>query len=109
MCQTKSSESGQQKTYRGVYNKIQGQGRIWIEGEFWVAEVKRAFQEPHLKLREILACDEKTLRAKGIASYLAKEISSKFNILHERELLSHAKRYPEFGEVMTGFFEKRVV
>lgn len=89
--------------------KYKDKGRIWIEGEFWVAETKRSFREPHLKMKEFLATDENTLKAKGIASYLAKEISISFSILHERDLVSHARRYPEFGKTMTDFFEKRVV
>jgi len=98
------------KKHTGEFiTKYKDKGRIWIEGEFWVAEVKRAFREPHLKLKEILATDEKTLRAKGISSYLAREISNKFDILHEREILSHARRYPDFGKLLTSFFEKRVV
>lgn len=98
------------KKHTGEFiEKYKEKGRVWIEGEYWVAEVKRDFQEPRPKLREILKEDEQALRAKGIASHLSKEISKKFNILAEKELVSHAKRYPEFGKLLTNFFEKRVV
>jgi tRNA nucleotidyltransferase (CCA-adding enzyme) len=98
------------KKHTGEFiTKYRDRGRIWIEGEFWVAEVRRDFQEPRPKIREFLAADEQTLKAKGIASYLAKEIGKGFGILQEKELLSHAKRYREFGELLTGFFEKRVI
>jgi tRNA nucleotidyltransferase (CCA-adding enzyme) len=98
------------KMHTGEFiEKYKDKGRIWIENEFWVAEVKRIFQEARPKLKEILTADEKTLKAKGIASYLAREITKKFDILQERELISHARRYPDFGKFLTDFFEKRVV
>jgi tRNA nucleotidyltransferase (CCA-adding enzyme) len=98
------------KKHTGEFiEKYRDKGRIWIEGEYWVAEVRRDFQEPRQKLKETLAADEKTLKAKGIASYLAREISRGFEILQERELVSHARRYPGFGETLAGFFGKRAV
>ncbi len=98
------------KKHTGEFiEKYKSKGRIWIEGEFWVAEIKREFQEVRPKLKEILTADEATLKAKGIASYLSKEITSSFTIMQERELLSHTRRYPEFGKFLTDLFEERVV
>jgi tRNA nucleotidyltransferase (CCA-adding enzyme) len=89
--------------------KYKDKGRIWIEGEFWVAEIRRQFQEVRPKIKEILTTDETTLKAKGVASYLSKEITKGFSIMQERELISHARRYKDFGRLLTDFFEKRVV
>jgi tRNA nucleotidyltransferase (CCA-adding enzyme) len=98
------------KRHTGEFiSKYKNKGRVWIEGEYWVAEIKRPFREPHLKMKEFLGADEETLKAKGIASYLSKEISTNVSILHERELVSHARRFKEFGKLLTDFFEKRVV
>ena len=98
------------KKHTGEFiTKYKDRGRIWIENEFWVAEVRREFQEARPKLKEILSADEQILKAKGIASYLAKEISQRFDILQERELISYARRYPGFGRLLTDFFEKRVI
>ena len=92
-----------------LISKYGKKGRIWIDGEFWVAEVKRPYQEPHIKMKEFLSADDITLKAKGIASHLAKEIGTGFNVLHEKELVSHVRRYPGFGKLFIDFFEKRVV
>jgi len=80
-----------------------------VEGIYWVSEVKRNFTHADQKLRDSLKENEKNLKAKGIASYPAKSISKKFDILQPKEILNFSKRNSCFAEFLKDYFGKRVV
>ncbi|MEM5812719.1 MAG: CCA tRNA nucleotidyltransferase [Candidatus Aenigmatarchaeota archaeon] len=81
-------------------------GRVWVEGIYWVAETKREFTTAEEKLRKSLKDTEKNLKSKGIASYPAKSISKKFEILEPKEILNLAKKNQEFAEFLQSYFKK---
>jgi len=83
-------------------------GRIWVENDCWVAEVRRSFTEAHRKLRDTLSDPVKELRAKGIASYIAKEISGGFRILGNEEILKLARKDTGFAGFLLGYFGKKL-
>jgi len=89
--------------------KYQKSGRIWVEGQSWVAEIPRKFTQAEEKLRDSLKDSEKNLKAKGIASAPAKSISKKFDILKPQDILKLAKGNPDFAEFLKSYFGKRVV
>ncbi len=84
-------------------------GRLWVENSCWVAEIKRRFSLASEKLRDSLSDSYKQLREKGISSYLAKDISKKFRMLSDKEILRLARKDQEFGEFLGNYFEKRIL
>jgi len=84
-------------------------GRVWVENEYWVAEVKR----PHLGAKEKLASSlsekKNILLQKGIASYIAENIAKGFIIYEDKKALALAKANKEFFEFLKNYFEKKMV
>ena len=89
--------------------KYQKTGRIWVEGQNWVAEISRKFMQAEEKLKDSLKDSEKGLKAKGIASSPAKSIAGKFEILKPQDILKFAKGNPGLAEFLKSYFGKRVV
>jgi len=73
-------------------------GRIEVEGENWIAEIKRRFREAEKKLEDSLKDREEELLAKGIPSHIAKSISKGFRILTPKDILRKARRDEKFRE-----------
>ena len=88
--------------------KYESLGRIWVENNQWVSEVKRKLKTPEDMFRETLKSDEKTLRIKGIPSYTAQSLSKNFKILREREILKLGSSNEEFGEFLVSFFKRDI-
>ncbi|MBI4020424.1 MAG: CCA tRNA nucleotidyltransferase [Candidatus Aenigmarchaeota archaeon] len=61
-------------------------GRLYIENDYWVAEVPRPFRTAEGKLRDSLTGPQAELRAKGIPSYIAESVSKKFSILRDGKM-----------------------
>ncbi len=70
-----------------------------------IAEVKRKFERAIDKIKDSLSKEEKILLAKGIPSYIAKEISNGFDITNETEkIYSYVEKYEDFGKFLKKFF-----
>jgi len=83
-------------------------GRVWVEGENWVAEVSRQHVDAFSKLRDTLKGTEHALHQKGIASHIARRVSKGFTPMKEREILSLARKHPEFSRVLDDVFRKEI-
>jgi len=92
--------------FRNKYEKI---GRVWVEDEFWFAELRREFTEADKKIKDFLKDSEKELHKKGMPSYIAKSLSKKFAIMKDKEILKTVKETPEFGEFLHDYFEREMV
>ncbi len=97
-----------EKHTKQFVKKYESLGRIWVENNQWVSEVKRKLKTPEDMFRETLKSDEKTLRIKGIPSYTAQSLSKKFKILREREILKLGSSNEEFGEFLVSFFKRDI-
>ncbi len=80
-------------------------GRIWVEDEFWMAEVRRAFTDASDLLKKTLSAPESELRASGIASYLAGQIAKSRKVMSRRDIMALARRNKEFGQFLQDFLE----
>jgi hypothetical protein len=89
-------------------SKYSKAGRVWVEGQNWVAETKRKFTQADQKLRDSLKDSEKNLLSKGIASHPAHAIARKFDILEPKDVIRLAKKNPGFAEFLDNYFTERV-
>ncbi len=81
-------------------------GRLYVEGDHWVAEIERKFRTAQAKLEDSLSVDVKELLAKGFASHISKAIAAGFKLLDEKQILALARREPLFGAFLTDYFKK---
>jgi tRNA nucleotidyltransferase (CCA-adding enzyme) len=81
-------------------------GRIYVEGDHWVAEIVRKFRTAKSKLKDSLAVDIKELLAKGFASHIAQSITKGFKLLNEKQILNLAKREHEFCQFLDNYLTK---
>ncbi len=89
--------------FRSKYEPI---GKVWVEDDYWKAEVKREFTRPEELLKGILKNSENRLKENGIASYIAKSVSKRFEVMDEKKILEMARQIKEFGEFLQEYFEK---
>ena len=78
----------------------------YIEGNNWCVEIRRPWRNAEEKLRDTLKDNRKSLEAKGIPNYIAKEISKKFEILDIKEIKKFMNRNKSFGIFLREYFEK---
>ncbi len=90
-------------------SKYKGLGRIWVEGNYWVGEIKRKYKKPKEKLTHSLSDSYEELKAKGIASHIAESISKGFKILEDKEIIELSKKNQDFALFLKEFFEKNMV
>jgi tRNA nucleotidyltransferase (CCA-adding enzyme) len=81
-------------------------GRVWVEGEYWTAEIKRKYTYASKLLEEALSVPEKELRSIGMASYIAARIAKKHDVMGKRDILAFARKSREFGQYLQDFLEK---
>ncbi len=81
-------------------------GRMLVEGQNWVAEVKRDFTDAEKLLSATLKQDKKALGAIGIASYVADGLNSGFKILSGSEI---TERKDGFSLFLTEYFKNKVL
>ncbi len=94
------------KNSQEFVNKYKKLGRVWVEEDRWVAEVKRQFKEADKKLVDTLSESAKILKAKGIASYMADSIAKGFKVLDAKQLLKTADE--ELLETIRDYLEENV-
>ncbi len=82
--------------------------RVWVEGEFWTAEVKRSHREASKLLEASLSGPESGLRASGMASHLAGQIAKKREILKKSDILALARKDKAFGQFLQDHLEKHL-
>lgn len=83
--------------------------RLYVEGDKWVAEIKRKFRTPEGKLMESLRRDVKTLQEKGIPGYIADSMSKSFKILMDEKVYEHCRKLKigkELGIFLKEFFQR---
>jgi tRNA nucleotidyltransferase (CCA-adding enzyme) len=97
-----------EKNSQNFLKKYTPLGRVWVENEFWFAEVRRETRSAQDLVKSRLSSSEAVLKSIGIASYLAKEIAKRFDIMKERELISLARHDPDFGDFLRNFFVRNV-
>jgi tRNA nucleotidyltransferase (CCA-adding enzyme) len=79
----------------------------FIESAFWIVETKRKFRTAEEKLEDSLDDPLKILEAKGIPSYVAKQVSKKFELVSDvKRIAALAKKDKEFGVFLRDYFEK---
>jgi len=79
----------------------------FVEGEFWVVELKRKFRTAKEKLDDSLKDPLKILRAKGIPSHIAKQIAKKYMLATDlKKILALTKKDKNFGIFLREYFEK---
>ncbi|MEM5827983.1 MAG: CCA tRNA nucleotidyltransferase [Candidatus Aenigmatarchaeota archaeon] len=83
----------------------------YVEKDRWVAEVPRKFVRAIDKIIDSLSKDEKTLRDKGIPSFVASSISKHFDITNETSKITSFIREDEsFGKFLRKFiFKEKLV
>jgi tRNA nucleotidyltransferase (CCA-adding enzyme) len=90
---------------RNFLSKYRPLGRVWVENEFWVSEVKRAFTDSFALLDSATSGTENSLRSSGIASYIAKEITKSRKLLKKRDIIAYARKDKAFGQYLQDFLE----
>ncbi|MEM0324706.1 MAG: CCA tRNA nucleotidyltransferase [Candidatus Aenigmatarchaeota archaeon] len=79
----------------------------YVENDRWYAEIPRKFVRAIDKIIDSLSKDEKTLREKGIPSFVAQQISKGFEITNETsKILTFVREDNEFGRFLTKFLNK---
>jgi tRNA nucleotidyltransferase (CCA-adding enzyme) len=79
----------------------------FVEGEFWAVETDRAFRTAKSKLHDSLSDPMAELLGKGIPNFIAKQLKKKYRILDTpKDIISMAKKDPDFGVFMRKYFEK---
>lgn len=80
----------------------------YIEDDFWIVEIGRKFVTAREKIVDTLNKDAKTLEAKGIPNFIAKEIVHDYEVFSESDkALALIKTSKEFGVFLKRFFEKK--
>jgi tRNA nucleotidyltransferase (CCA-adding enzyme) len=77
----------------------------YVEENYWVVEVYRKWTSAKLKLIDSISESEEVLMAKGIPSYIAKQLSKKFKVVGADELKKLLKN-EEFAVFLKEYFEK---
>lgn len=88
-------------------NKYKGRGRIWIENDHYVAEVERKFTLADEKIKHSLSVGVKTLKQKGIASYIAESIHKHgFKVLNNKQIIKLAKKNEGFAQFLWKYLKR---
>ena len=96
------------KNSREFINKYK-KNRMWVENEFWVAEVERKFPDAEALLKQTLKNSPKKLKSMGIDSYIASSVSKRFKILKNNDIIKFAKKNKEFAVFLHNYLEKDIV
>jgi len=83
-------------------------GRVWVEGEFWMVEIKRKHRDPIDLIKSTLTGSEKELKAIGIASYFAKQIPKSKRVMKKREIIAMARKSKPFGKALQDMLEENL-
>lgn len=83
--------------------------RLWVEDEYWFAEVNRKFTHAKDKLKHSLSSSKSNLLEKGIGSYIAASISKKYSIISKNNIVAKARKNRDFAIFIKRFFEKSII
>jgi len=86
--------------------KYSRRGRVWTEGDRYVAEVKRDFTKADGKMKEFLGCGVATLKEKGVASYVAESMGDGFRILGRDGVMTKARKDHAFALFLWEYFHR---
>ncbi len=81
---------------------------LYVENNFWVAEIRRKFLTAKDKLIDSLNKDLEILKAKGIPNLIAEQISKKgFQVFYGlKKIYNLTKKDKNFGMFLRNYFEK---
>ncbi len=80
--------------------------KVFVIEDRLASEVERKFDLAINKIRDSLEKEEKILKAKGIPSYIAEEISKWKEITNETEkIYEYVEKFEDFGKFLRKFFE----
>jgi tRNA nucleotidyltransferase (CCA-adding enzyme) len=100
------SDSDGSRNFIKKYEKLAKTGPF-IEGGFWVVETERKFTTAERKIKDSLDDPLKELKAKGIPSHIAEEISKKYSVFSKPEqIIQISKKDKDFGVFLREYFEK---
>jgi len=89
--------------------KYRAAGRVWVEGDRWVAETERRIPDAMTLLLKLLGTDTDGLMERGIASYAARSMARNFHILDGSGILKYAGRNSDFAQFFAYYFKNRIV
>ncbi|UCD03378.1 MAG: CCA tRNA nucleotidyltransferase [Candidatus Aenigmatarchaeota archaeon] len=89
--------------------KYRGKGRIWVEGDRLVTEVKREFTDAGQFLKKVMGAKRKTLLDSGIASYVAESVSKSFSLISGAALIKKAARNDELAFSLSDYFKNKIL
>ncbi|UCC91467.1 MAG: CCA tRNA nucleotidyltransferase [Candidatus Aenigmatarchaeota archaeon] len=92
------------KDFEGKYKK----DKAYIEGEKWVAEVKRKYRDFETLLRDFLDRPEKKLLKEGVRSHIARSVSRGFKILKSGDIGKLIGKDKEFAVFLRKYFERGI-
>lgn len=93
---------------KNFLRKYRPSARVWVEDEFWMAEVPRTFRSSTDLLEATLSGKESQLKSSGIASYLAREIPRSKKMMSRSDIMSLARREKVFGQFLQDHLEKNL-
>jgi tRNA nucleotidyltransferase (CCA-adding enzyme) len=89
--------------------KYSGRGRIMVEGDSWVAEIKRKNIDAERLIKETLKQRKSALMGIGIASYVAGSMEKGFSALSDGKVAARVRRKDGFGLFLTEYFKNKVL
>ena len=93
---------------KNFLNKYKPLGRVWIEDEFWMAEIPRAVTDSSDMLMRISSGKEEKLRGDGIASHMSKKIARSHKIMSRNDIVVFARKSKLFGQFLQDYLEKNL-
>jgi len=92
--------------FRKKYQKL---GKVWVEDDRLVAEVKREWLDAVEKLRDSLSDPLKDLKAKGIASHVAESVARGFRLVEDDAILRSCSKDSNLALFMSEYLERSAV
>ncbi|MFH0956794.1 MAG: CCA tRNA nucleotidyltransferase [Candidatus Aenigmatarchaeota archaeon] len=89
--------------------KYEGEGRLFVDGQDWVAEVGREVTEAQKALSVALKKSDAALMGAGIASHVARGIGKGFSILSGAGLFSKARSSKGFAAFLTEYLKSQTL
>ncbi len=96
------------KHSRQFVTKYKNIGRVFVEGNFFVAEIKRNHESPEILLKHFFKRKPPELMEAGIASKIA-EVAAKYKILDQKEMEKRILNNNEFRKSVNFYITKKVI
>ncbi len=93
------------KQFLGKYQRL---GRVWVEAEYWMAEINRDYKTAQDRINSMLSLKAEELKSRGIASHVADSVSKKYGLFEDENILKLAKDHG-FGSFLLDHFKKSLL